>query len=115
MVDLKTDERRKHYRVTFATQIQIDVDVEEEIIELEGSSKDLSLTGMFAGSKKKFARGTKCIVKVYLTGYIEKKVLIMKGFIARTGDSGMGIKFDSMDVDTYSHLKNIVNYNCCEL
>jgi len=111
MADLKNDERRKHSRVEFATKIQIQIEAQEKLIELKGSSKDLSLKGMFAGTKTEFALGTKCLVKVYLTGMIERIELIMKGSIVRAGDKGMGIEFDSMDVDTYSHLKNIVKYN----
>ena len=38
----------------------------------------------------------------------------MKGTIIRQTLDGIGIAFDSMDVDTYSHLKNIVRYNRME-
>ncbi len=38
----------------------------------------------------------------------------MKGTVIRISENGMGIEFDSMDVDTYSHLKNIVHYNSAD-
>lgn len=106
-----TDERRKHSRVGFTTQIQIRFEADGRQINLEGSSRDLSLKGIFITTREKFKRGIKCQVKVYLEGGIEKIKLQMKGTIVRVSDNGMGIGFDSMDVDTYAHLKNIVCFN----
>jgi len=31
--------------------------------------------------------------------------------VARVVDTGIGLSFEAMDVDTYTHLKNIVLYN----
>ena len=105
------DERRKHSRVGFTTAIQILLEAGGEKINLKGNSRDLSLKGIFVGTENKFSSGTKCSIKVYLTGGIDKIELVMKGTVVRDSDNGMGIRFDSMDVDTYSHLKNIVCYN----
>lgn len=106
-------EKRKHSRVGFATDIEILLQSGEKAVTLKGSSKDLSLRGMFAGSGsgERFEPGTQCGVSIFLTGGIEKIELRMKGTVVRSSDRGMGIEFDSMDVDTYSHLKNIVYYN----
>jgi len=111
MVASKDDERRKHSRVGFATQIEIILKTQANQIDLEGSSKDLSLKGIFVRTDKQFERGTACRVNVYLTGGIEEIKLSMEGSVVRQTDTGIGIDFDSMDVDTYSHLKNIVRYN----
>jgi hypothetical protein len=111
MVASKNDERRKNSRVGFTTTIQILLEADGETINLEASSRDLSLKGIFVITEKKFSSGTKCTITVYLTGTIDKIELLMKGTIVRVTDNGMGIGFDSMDVDTYSHLKNIVQYN----
>ncbi|NOX34433.1 MAG: PilZ domain-containing protein [Deltaproteobacteria bacterium] len=105
------DERRKHSRVGFTTAIQILLEVNGKEINCKGSSRDLSLKGIFISTDKKFPSGTKCSIKVCLTGTIDKIELLMKGTVVRITDNGMGIVFDSMDVDTYSHLKNIVHYN----
>jgi len=105
------DERRKHSRVGFTTTIQILLEADGKQINLEGSSRDLSLKGIFIRSQDRLPAGTKCAIKVYLTGTIDKIELLMKGTVVRVSDNGMGIGFDSMDVDSYSHLKNIVNYN----
>jgi len=111
MAASKNDERRKYSRVGYTTTIQILLEADGEEINLEASSRDLSLKGIFVTTEKKFSSGTKCEIKVCLTGTINKIELLIKGTIVRLSDTGMGIGFDSMDVDTYSHLKNIVQYN----
>jgi hypothetical protein len=105
------DEKRKYSRVGFATELRVQIKADGKEINLEGSSRDLSLKGIFLSTETKFSCGTKCSVMVCLTGSIEKIELLMKGTVVRNSDNGMGIVFDSMDVDTYSHLKNIVRYN----
>jgi hypothetical protein len=114
MVVSNYDERRKHSRVGFTTTIQILLEADGKKINIEASSRDLSLKGIFISTETKFSAGTKCSIKVYLTGTIDKIELLMKGTVVRASDNGMGIVFDSMDVDTYSHLKNIVYYNSVE-
>ncbi len=111
MITSKKDERRKHDRVGFQTKIQILFEADETAINFSGHSRDLSLKGMLINSKNMFPCGAKCTIKIYLTGGIDKIELQMKGTIIRSGDNGTGISFDSMDLDTYSHLKNIVHYN----
>jgi hypothetical protein len=110
MAVLNDEDRRKYSRVGFATQIEIDLATKDQA-RLEGNSKDLSLKGIFVSTPIKFERGTPCSVKIYLTGAIERIELLIEGTIVRQTDTGIGILFNSMDVDTYSHLKNIVQYN----
>ncbi len=105
------DEKRKHSRVAFATPILIQIEANGEKIDFKGNSRDLSLKGVFIDTQKIFAVGTKCSIKVYITGTIDKLALLMDGSIVRSNESGMGIEFASMNVDTYSHIKNIVSYN----
>ena len=111
MVVLRNNERRKCSRVGFSTITGIMLDADDQPINLEASSSDLSLKGIFITTKKKFSCGTKCAIKICLTGTMDKIELLMKGTIVRIGTNGVGIRFDSMDVDTYSHLKKIVQYN----
>jgi hypothetical protein len=108
------DDRRRHSRVDFATRIQVLLDMDGQQAELEGHSKDLSLKGIFAITDKRFPPGTRCVVKICLTGTVEKIELVMKATVVRQTTKGVGIVFDSMDVETYSHLKNIVRYNQVE-
>jgi len=114
MIPSNTDNRRKYGRVEFSTPIRIILDVDGKAVELSGSSKDLSLKGIYIDTTRRFEPGTPCSVKIHLTGSSEKIELVMQASITRQTDKGMGIVFESMDVDTYVHLKNIVKYNCME-
>jgi len=107
-----TDNRRKFDRVEFSTPIRIMLDIDGKSVELSGSSKDLSMKGIYIDTDRRFKPDTPCSVKIHLTGSSEEIELIMQASITRQTDKGMGISFDSMDVDTYAHLKNIVKYNC---
>lgn len=111
MAVLNNDDRRKHSRVGFATEIKILLNLHEKQVKLEGNSRDLSLKGIFVGTDQGIPSGTACSVKIYLTGGVEKIELLIQGTIVRATDSGIGIVFNTMDVETYSHLKNIVFYN----
>lgn len=107
----KNDERRKHSRVPFTTELRIQIKADGKEVDVLGNSKDLSLKGIFVSTGDFFESGTTCDIGIYLTGGIEKIELQIKGRVVRVTENGMGIVFDSMDVDTYSHLKNIVQYN----
>lgn len=106
-----SDEKRRHPRVGFSTRILVSLCADGKGVELEGSSRDLSMRGVFVNTDRQFAKGTPCSVKIFLSGGLEDVELGIQGTIVRTTGKGFGVGFDSMDVDTYSHLKNIVTYN----
>ncbi|MBF0223954.1 MAG: PilZ domain-containing protein [Desulfobacterales bacterium] len=110
--DKTGDERRLHLRVDFTTRILITIG--ESQISVEGSSNDLSLKGVFVSSKDNIPVGTKCNIKVILTGMSPEVVLEMQGRVVRAVKDGFGVAFDSMDLDSYTHLKNIVKYNASD-
>ncbi|WP_022664730.1 PilZ domain-containing protein [Desulfospira joergensenii] len=109
-----SDEKRRHPRVGFSTRILVVLSEEGRQVELEGSSKDLSLRGVFVNTDRQFDKGTPCSVKIYLSGGIEEVELLLEGTLVRQTEKGIGVVFDSMDVDTYAHLKNIVMYNSAD-
>ncbi len=104
-------ERRKHERVNFATSISVTIDTGDEKIDVKGDSRDLSLKGVFIETKKEFPIGSRCSVEISLSGDDNDIKLHVKGIVARNVDNGAGIIFDSIDVDSFTHLKNIVKYN----
>lgn len=111
MNTMNGSERRRHKRVDFSTQIRVLLDADERQIDLVGDSKDLSLKGLYILTDERVSEGTKCSLKVFLTGGMEEIELKMESTVARVDEKGLGITFDSMDVDSFTHLKNIVNYN----
>ncbi|MCP3898623.1 MAG: PilZ domain-containing protein [Desulfobacteraceae bacterium] len=104
-------ERRKHERVDFLTSINVIIDSKGKKINVKGDSRDLSIKGAFIPTKKKVPIGSPCSVKIILSGSNSDVELDIKGVVARAEHNGVGIVFDSIDVDSFMHLKNIVKYN----
>ncbi len=102
-------DRRRHTRVDFATKIVINIGGTE--IQAEGNSKDLSLKGVFVTTDKKLPVGTKCSVKIFLSGGVEDIELNMDAYVARVEEDGLGLAFGSMDLDSYTYLRNVMRYN----
>ena len=102
-------EERRRPRVEFETEIALQSGDSE--IRVGGSSKDVSLKGVFIRTGERLPVGSECRVEIRLTGMIEALNLAINGHVARQEASGMAVIFDSMDLDTYTHLKNIVRYN----
>ncbi len=103
------EERRQKLRVDFKTQITLRIGGSE--VHVDGDSRDLSLSGIFINTDEEAQVGTKCDVEVCLTGMAKPLNLKMNGSIIRKETSGIAIAFESMDLDSYTHLKNIVRYN----
>ena len=103
------NDRREKVRVHFQTQII--VEAENAKIQMEGSSRDLSLNGIFVNTDQDIPVQSTCKVKILLSGLKPPMFLEMEGRIVRTDESGVAISFESMDLDSYTHLKNIVRYN----
>ena len=106
------EEKRKKTRVDFKTQVILKTDESE--IEAEANSKDISIKGIFVNTEKKIPVGTPCDIEILLTGTSTRLALSIKGIITRQDASGLGIVFDSMDIDSHFHLKNIVVQNASD-
>ena len=103
-------ERRKHERVEFSTSISAIIDTAQKKIEIEGGIKDLSLQGVFIITDEKVSVSDSCAVKIILSGGKDDIELNISGVVARNEADGIGIVFDSIDIDSFTHLKNIVKY-----
>ncbi len=114
MGDSQDKDRRKHERVGFKTDIKISLILNHQEVKLTANSEDLSLKGVFVNTDTTFPVGTACYIKIYLSGGVDEIALSIQGTIVRQTRKGVGVEFDSMDVDTYSHLKKIVQYNRIE-
>lgn len=108
---LKQDEheRRQQIRVDFDTQVTVRTD--EMTVTYDGSSRDLSLRSVFIKTDDMLEMNTPCKVEIKLTGLDNELLLFMEGHVVRIGKDGYAIYFDSVDLDSYTHLKNIVKYN----
>ena len=111
MVDLD-NERRRYERVAFSTSIVLTAG--QARIEATGTSKDLSLKGVFVNTDIRLVPGTLCDLTIVLVGGGERVELSMRARVERGLAQGLGISFESMDIDTYGHLKKIILYNSNE-
>ena len=102
-------DKRKKIRVNFTTEII--VQTRDEKFKVSGSSKNLSVSGMFVKTDRPIPTLTECLVEVVLTGMSDPLTLMIEGRVVRSNSKGVAISFHSMDLDSYAHLKNIVRYN----
>ncbi|MBF0469040.1 MAG: PilZ domain-containing protein [Desulfamplus sp.] len=109
MVTIENTGRRNYQRVPFSTRIIL-IHSDNEV-DITGNSANLSVKGLFVKTEKKVSPGMACTVKIILSGGIDEIELLIHARITRVEDNGMGIVFDAMDLETYTHLKNIVQYN----
>lgn len=106
------NDRRKHSRVIFTTKIEIHMlDESGQNVKLAANSKDLSQRGVFVKTNTQPSLDTPCRVNIYLSGGIDDLKLEIQGRIVRHTDAGFGVEFQSMDLETYTHLKTLVLYN----
>jgi hypothetical protein len=102
-------EKRKKTRVHFKTEVILKTDESE--IEAKANSRDISINGVFVNTEKSVPVGTPCDIEILLTGTSTRLALSIKGIVTRQEASGLGIAFDSMDIDSHFHLSNIIMYN----
>ena len=103
------EERRQKTRVRFETHVTIKTRDSE--IRAEADSQDISMKGMFVETQVKIPEGTPCDLEILLTGSSTRLALTIKGTITRQEEDGLAIGFESIDLDSFIHLKNIILYN----
>ena len=106
------EERRHKTRVHFETHVNIKTGNSE--IRAEADSEDISIEGIFVKTQDKIPEGTPCDLEILLTGSSTRLVLTIKGIMRRQEENGLAIGFESMDLDSFMHLKNILLYNATD-
>jgi hypothetical protein len=109
---MTSKERRKKTRVPFRTQIIVEYGGEK--LHLGGSSVNISMGGILAETPDSIPMGKTCHVRMSLVGADPPIELTMVGTVARHDAAGFGIKFQEMDLDSYSLLREIVRHNANE-
>ncbi len=105
-------EKRQGIRVPFRTQIVIRYGANE--LHLEGSSKNVSRNGMLIRTETDIPLGTECRIELTLAGTEPPMVLSMAGRVVRDDPGGYGLRFEEMDLDSFTLLKEIVRHNTSE-
>lgn len=102
------EDKRKNTRVQF--QASAAVRFADEAFE-EFVIADLGLKGGFLCGAKGHKIGETCLITLNLAGAGSKVILSMQGEVVRVDENGLAVHFIEVDLDTFSHLKNIVYFN----
>jgi len=97
-------ERRTHTRVPAMFDASILLDRQEIPVK----TWNLSLRGMECSTDSRLCEGKTCIIQFILSPEVR---FVIQGKVVRAGAKETGIYFDTMDEDSFFHLKRLVQYN----
>lgn len=106
---MDNDERRKNTRVTFHTTMDVTF---ADAVYTDRATENLSTKGVFIDNVFGRTLGEICSLTLKLSGTATDLSLAMNGEVVRMTKKGIGIHFKDMDLDSFSHLRRIIYYNC---
>ncbi|ANA40700.1 MULTISPECIES: PilZ domain-containing protein [Geobacter] len=103
-------DKRRFTRVPFV----VSATVTRGEISFTGEVVDLSLNGMFVKTEEQPAIGEEVEVVISLAEGSPSLNVELAGEVVRADASGVAIRFSRIEVDSFIHLRNIVEYNTPE-
>ena len=100
-------ERRKNRRVPF----QVIATVQTGQISIKGMVDNLSMKGMFLTTMETLSSGSPLEISIILSGSSSFLSIKLKGRAVRQTEAGIAIEFQEMDLDSFTHLRNIIAQN----
>jgi len=79
--------------------------------QFQGKLENLSMRGMFLVTEERLSLGEQVEITMVLSGTSPELVIDLNGTVSRVSEDGLGFYFDKIDLDSYTHLKNIIAYN----
>ncbi len=98
-------ERREFSRVAVDFPVVL---IPTEGQAVEGRLGDISVAGIFVRTESKLERGVFCAVIVRLMGDV---AIEGRGEVIRVTEGGLALSLESLNLDSYEHLCNLVSYN----
>ncbi len=98
---------RKFSRVPF----RVAATIKTSDRQFQGSVENLSMRGMFLVTDERLPLGDQVDITMALSGTSPEISITFSGAVSRVADNGLGFFFDKIDLDSYTHLKNIIAYN----
>ncbi len=106
------DNRREFTRVNVQIEVGICPDDRATIV---GVVSDLSLNGLFIQCSGRVPLGTTCEVQLFLSGRENAELQVeIHGRISRIEDTGMGVGFTGVPLDSLEHLRNLIRFNASD-
>jgi hypothetical protein len=100
----ETSERRRRGRVPVHLAVTIRLEGQEIPVE----SRNLSLKGLACSPDPRLRKNGCCQVVIRLAPDLQA---VIKGRVVRTGEAGAAIDFLGMDLESFTHLRKIVEYH----
>ena len=79
--------------------------------QFQGNVENLSMRGMFLVTDERLAVGDMVGIVIALSGTSPEISVSFEGKVCRIVENGLGFNFEKIDLDSYTHLKNIIAYN----
>jgi len=79
--------------------------------QFQGNVENLSMRGMFLVTDERLPVGDPVEINITLSGTSPEVSIAFNGKVCREADDGLGFIFEKIDLDSYTHLKNIIAYN----
>jgi hypothetical protein len=99
-------ERRKNRRVPF----QVLATVRTGQIGIKGTVDNLSMKGMFLATRETLPGGSPVEISISLSGSSSLSIELEGRAVWQT-EAGIAIEFREMDLDSFTHLRNIIAQN----
>jgi hypothetical protein len=107
-------EHFKHQREFTRSQTAVEVEIAAGPRTLVGSTRDVSMNGLYLFGERSIAAGERCRIRLYLGGRESGVCVSATGRVARVDASGTAVTFDEVDLDGYQHLKQLVLLNAAD-
>lgn len=102
------DEKRRFTRVPFEVKGEMTVN---DVLYYSEKINNLSVGGCLLLLEADVETGTKCHLKIMLSGANSKLSVQVEGKIIRCEPGAVAIKFTTIEPDSLFHLQNIIRYN----
>jgi hypothetical protein len=99
---------RRFSRVPF----RVNATVKTADRQFYGNVENLSMNGMFLYTVERLPEGEPVEITIVLSGTSPELFVGFTGRVSREAENGIGFSFEKIDLDSYTHLKNIIAYNC---
>jgi hypothetical protein len=102
------DEKRQFTRVPFKVKAEMTVN---DVLYSSEKINNLSVGGCLLPIEANAETGTRCHLKIMLSGANSKLSVQVEGKIIRCEPETVAIQFTEIDPDSLFHLQNIIRYN----
>ena len=108
------EESFKHQREFTRSETAVEVEVIAGQRSVVGSTRDVSMNGLYLSGERSIAAGELCSVRLYLGGRDSGVCVSARGRVARVDLGGTAVTFDDVDLEGYQHLKQLVLLNASD-